>query len=56
MIELTRTTQQDLQALFIFQTDKDGIWMSAFTSEDSTDKGFANARQTEIKEFVYKLE
>ena len=38
MIELTKTTQEDLETLFVFQTNKDGIWMAAFTAEDPGDK------------------
>ncbi|MCW3161701.1 GNAT family N-acetyltransferase [Chryseobacterium oryctis] len=109
MIKLRKTTLQDLDTLFIFQTNKEGIWMAAFTAKNPSDKqfymekwtklvenpdinmqtilyndkivgsvihfnvmeethvsywidqqhwgkGFANARNAEIKEFVYKLE
>lgn len=38
MIELTKTTLEDLETLFIFQTNKDGIRMAAFTAEDPGDK------------------
>jgi RimJ/RimL family protein N-acetyltransferase len=38
MIELCKTTQEDLEDLFIFQTSKDGIWMAAFTPEDPSNK------------------
>ena len=38
MIDLKKTTQEDLETLFIFQTDPDGIWMAAFTSENPADK------------------
>ena len=38
MIELTKTTQEDLETLFIFQTNIEGIWMAAFTAEDPMDK------------------
>jgi len=40
MIELTKTTQEDLETLFVFQTNKDGIWMAAFTAKDPGDKEF----------------
>jgi RimJ/RimL family protein N-acetyltransferase len=38
MIELTKTTQQDLSELFIFQTNTDGIWMAAFTPDDPNNR------------------
>jgi hypothetical protein len=28
MLELTKTTVEDLETLFVFQTNKDGIWMA----------------------------
>lgn len=40
MIELTKTTHEDLETLFEFQTNKDGIWMAAFMPEDPMDKEF----------------
>ncbi len=38
MISLTKTTKEDLESLFIFQTNKEGIWMAAFMPEDPFDK------------------
>lgn len=38
MIELTKTTTQDLETLFVFQTNQEGIRMAAFTAEDPADK------------------
>jgi len=38
MIELKKTTQEDLETLFIFQTNSDGVWMAAFTAEDPNNK------------------
>ena len=38
MIELTKTTREDLETLFVFQTNQEGIQMAAFTSEDQTNK------------------
>lgn len=38
MIHLSRTTTADLETLFIFQTNPEGIQMAAFTAEDPTDK------------------
>jgi len=38
MIELEQTTVSDLETLFIFQTDPEGIQMAAFTSKDPFDK------------------
>lgn len=39
MMELTKTTPEDLETLFIFQTNKEGIYLAAFTPKDSNDKG-----------------
>lgn len=50
MIELTKTTQEDLETLFVFQTNKDGIWMAAFTAEDPSDKEFYMKKWTKIVE------
>ena len=38
MIKLTKTTQEDLETLFIFQTDKEGGYLAAFMPKDPTDK------------------
>ena len=38
MIELKKTTKEDLETLFIFQTNNVGIRMAAFTSENPSDK------------------
>ena len=38
MIELAKTTREDLETLFEFQANPEGIWMAAFTSEDPGDK------------------
>lgn len=38
MIKLEKTTKKDLEILFVFQTNKDGIMMAAFTSENPNDK------------------
>ncbi len=38
MIKLDKTTKEDLETLFVFQTNKDGIMMAAFTSENPSDK------------------
>src|SRR5689334_479458 len=38
MLELTKTTKEDLETLFVFQTNKDGIWMAAFMPKDPNDK------------------
>ena len=38
MIQLSKTTIEDLETLFILQTDKESIWMAAFTPEDPNDK------------------
>ncbi len=38
MIKLTKTTIEDLDTLFIFQTNKEGIYLAAFTPNDSNDK------------------
>lgn len=48
MIELIKTTHADLEALFEFQTNKDGIWMAAFTPENPTDKEFYMNKWTKI--------
>ena len=37
-ITLRPTTVQDLETLFIFQTDNDAIYLAAFTPKDPTDK------------------
>ncbi|HUZ61445.1 MAG TPA: GNAT family N-acetyltransferase [Hanamia sp.] len=38
MMELTKTTPEDLETLFVFQTNKDGIYLAAFTPNDPNDK------------------
>ena len=38
MLELRKTTQQDPETLFIFQTNPEGTQMTAFTSENPSDK------------------
>ena len=40
MIKLTKTTPKDLETLFVFQTNKEGIWMAAFTAKDPSDREF----------------
>jgi RimJ/RimL family protein N-acetyltransferase len=37
-IILSKTTKEDLETLFVFQTNPKGIQMAAFTSEDPSDK------------------
>lgn len=37
-IQLTKTVQDDLHALFQFQIDKEGIHLAAFTPKDPNDK------------------
>jgi ribosomal-protein-alanine N-acetyltransferase len=48
VIELTKTIHADLETLFEFQTNKDGIWMAAFTQENPTDKEFYMNKWTKI--------
>ncbi|MHB1279064.1 MAG: GNAT family N-acetyltransferase [Bacteroidia bacterium] len=38
MLELSKTTKEDLETLFVIQTNEAGIWMAAFTPEDPYDK------------------
>lgn len=38
MIDLKKTTKEDLETLFEFQTNKEGVWMAAFTAENPNDK------------------
>ncbi|WP_452598398.1 GNAT family N-acetyltransferase [Pontimicrobium sp. MEBiC01747] len=38
MIELKKTTQEDLETLFVFQTNSEAIWLAAFTAEDPCNK------------------
>lgn len=38
MIELKKTSIEDLASLFLFQTNEEGIWMAAFTAENPHDK------------------
>lgn len=37
-LTLQKTTIEDLEQLFVFQTNKEGVWMAAFTSENPSDK------------------
>lgn len=37
-ITLTKTEKDDLNTLFQFQLDKEGIYLAAFTSKDPNDK------------------
>lgn len=48
MIELIKTTKEDLESLFVFQTNQEGVWMAAFTSEDPSDKEAYMAKWTKI--------
>lgn len=48
MIVLTKTTVEDLETLFVFQTNKKGIWMAAFTPENPDDKEFYMKKWTGI--------
>ena len=48
MIKLDKTTKEDLETLFIFQTNKDGIMMAAFTSENPSDKAAYMKKWTAI--------
>jgi RimJ/RimL family protein N-acetyltransferase len=50
MIELAKTTLEDLETLFVFQTNKDGIRMAAFTPADPSDKEFYMKKWTTIVE------
>ena len=50
MIELAKTTLDDLETLFVFQSNKTGIWMAAFTAEDPSDKDFYMKKWTKIVE------
>lgn len=50
MIELAKTTKEDLETLFVFQSDPDGIMMAAFTAEDPNDKEFYMKKWTVIVE------
>ena len=50
MIKLTKTTVEDLETLFVFQSNKDGIWMAAFTAKDQSDKEFYINKWTKIVE------
>ncbi|HMQ69991.1 MAG TPA: GNAT family N-acetyltransferase [Ignavibacteria bacterium] len=44
-IQLRKTTESDLETLFEFQLDEEGIYLAAFTSKDPTDKDFYMERQ-----------
>ena len=48
MLTLEKTTLEDLEALFTFQTHPDGIWMAAFTPENSNDKAAYMAKFSDI--------
>lgn len=50
MMELTKTTLDDLHTLFVFQSNKAGIWMAAFTAENPSDKEFYINKWTKIVE------
>lgn len=50
MIQLTKTTKEDLDILFIFQSNKEGVWMAAFTAEDPDDKKAYMEKWTKIVE------
>lgn len=60
MIELTKITYVDLEALFEFQTNKDDIWMAAFMPENSADKIYFSETEGTLPKnllflFLYKL-
>ncbi|MBL7932112.1 MAG: GNAT family N-acetyltransferase [Bacteroidia bacterium] len=38
MMKLRKTTKEDLEILFVFQTNEKGIWMAAFMGQDPNDK------------------
>ena len=48
MIELSKTTVEDLETLFVFQTDPEANRMAAFTAEDPNDKEFYMKKWTGI--------
>jgi ribosomal-protein-alanine N-acetyltransferase len=50
MIELSKTTKEDLESLFLFQTNEEGIWMAAFMPEDPFDKEAYMKKWTAIVE------
>jgi [ribosomal protein S5]-alanine N-acetyltransferase len=50
MIKLTKTTPKDLETLFVFQTNKEGIWMAAFTAKDPSDREFYMEKWIKIVE------
>lgn len=50
MIELTKTTREDLETLFVFQANTDGIQMAAFTAKDPADKEFYMEKWSKIVE------
>ncbi|MBE2189774.1 MAG: GNAT family N-acetyltransferase [Candidatus Kapabacteria bacterium] len=45
IIYLRKTTESDLETLFEFQLDEEGIYLAAFTSKDPSDKDFYMERQ-----------
>lgn len=53
MIELRKTTREDLETLFVFQTDPESNQMAAFTAEDPHDKGKYMEKWTKIVENPY---
>ena len=44
-IQLRKTTETDLETLFEFQLDEEGINLAAFTSKDPSDKDYYMERQ-----------
>jgi len=44
-IQLRKTTESDLETLFEFQLDEEGIYLAAFTSKDPSDKDYYMERQ-----------
>ena len=44
-IQLRKTTETDLETLFEFQLDEEGIYLAAFTSKDPYDKDYYMERQ-----------
>lgn len=50
MIELAKTTKEDLETLFVFQTNEKGIEMAAFTSENPHDKAAYMTKWSKIIE------
>jgi RimJ/RimL family protein N-acetyltransferase len=44
-LHLRKTTESDLETLFEFQLDEEGIYLAAFTSKDPADKEYYMERQ-----------